>query len=135
MRKPAFCICENKDADQLRGNREADQRLCFCYTDSAIPLLPKVAMSYTFLPSPQNTHTQKQQQTKKCILALTIMQVALQLMCPLLHNQTQKYGLASIPSPCGALELWLLHSTAVPTPHTFAAVLSLRCTRVRSLQA
>ena len=29
MRKPAFRICENKDADQLRGNREADQRLCF----------------------------------------------------------------------------------------------------------
>ena len=27
--KPAFCICDNKDADQLRGNREADQRLCF----------------------------------------------------------------------------------------------------------
>ena len=30
MRKPDFCICENKDADQLHGNREADQRLCFC---------------------------------------------------------------------------------------------------------
>ena len=40
MRKPAFCICENKDADQLRGNREADQRLCFRYTDCTIPLLP-----------------------------------------------------------------------------------------------
>ena len=40
VRKPAFCICENKDADQLRGNREADQRLCFSYTDSTIPLLP-----------------------------------------------------------------------------------------------
>ena len=40
MRKPAFCICENKDADQLRGDREADQRLCFRYTDSTIPLLP-----------------------------------------------------------------------------------------------
>ena len=39
MRKPAFCICENKDADQLRGNREADQRLCFRYTDSTTPLL------------------------------------------------------------------------------------------------
>ena len=39
MRKPAFCICENKDADQLRGNREADQRLCFRYTDSTVPLL------------------------------------------------------------------------------------------------
>ena len=24
MRKPAFCICENKDANQLRGNLEAD---------------------------------------------------------------------------------------------------------------
>ena len=34
MRKPAFCICENKDADQFRGNREADQRLCFRYTDN-----------------------------------------------------------------------------------------------------
>ena len=40
VRKPAFCICENKDADQLRGNREADQRLCFRYTDSTLPLLP-----------------------------------------------------------------------------------------------
>ena len=34
MRKPDFRICENEDADQLRGNREADQRLCFRYTDS-----------------------------------------------------------------------------------------------------
>ena len=41
MRKPAFCICENKDADQLRGNREADQRLCFRHIDSTIPLLSK----------------------------------------------------------------------------------------------
>ena len=45
MRKPTFCICENKDADQLRGNREADQRLCFRYTDSRIPLLPKSEIS------------------------------------------------------------------------------------------
>ena len=36
MRKPAFCICENKDADQLCGNREADQRLCFPYIYSTI---------------------------------------------------------------------------------------------------
>ena len=40
MRKPDFCICENKDADQLRGNLEADQCLCFFYTHSTIPLLP-----------------------------------------------------------------------------------------------
>ena len=36
-----FCICENKDAD----HREADQRLCFRYTDSTIPLLPKYEIS------------------------------------------------------------------------------------------
>ena len=45
MRKPAFCICENIDADQLRDNREADQRLCFHYRDSKIPLLPKSEIS------------------------------------------------------------------------------------------
>ena len=42
MRKPTFCICENKDADQLRGNREADQCLCFRYLASTIPLLPLI---------------------------------------------------------------------------------------------
>ena len=45
MRKPAFCICENKDADQLRGNHEADQRLCFRYIDSTISLLSKYEIS------------------------------------------------------------------------------------------
>ena len=45
VRKPVFCICENKDADQLRGNREADQRLCFRSTDSTIPLLAKSQFS------------------------------------------------------------------------------------------
>ena len=45
MRKPMFCICENKDADQLRGNREADQQLCFCYIDSTIRLLSKSKIS------------------------------------------------------------------------------------------
>ena len=45
MRNPDFCLCENKGADQLRGNREADQRLCFRYTDSTIPLLSKSKIS------------------------------------------------------------------------------------------
>ena len=32
MRKRFFVpICKNKDADQLRSNREADQRLCYCF--------------------------------------------------------------------------------------------------------
>ena len=50
MRKPDLCICENKDADQPRGDREADQRLCLRYTDSTIPLLPKFEIS-NLLPS------------------------------------------------------------------------------------
>ena len=50
MRKPAFCICENKDTDQLPGNREADQRLCFRFMDNTIPLLSKSEIS-SFLPS------------------------------------------------------------------------------------
>ena len=45
MGKPTICIGENKDADQLRGNREADQRLCFRYSDSTIPLLLKSKIS------------------------------------------------------------------------------------------
>ena len=45
MRKPSFCIWENKVADQLLGNREADQRLCFRYIDSTIPLLSKSEIS------------------------------------------------------------------------------------------
>ena len=53
MGKPTICIGENKDADQLRGNREADQRLCFRYSDSAIPqfnyLNPKFQASSSFL--------------------------------------------------------------------------------------
>ena len=36
--KTCFCIFENKDADQLR-NCAVDQRLCFRYTESTIPLL------------------------------------------------------------------------------------------------
>ena len=45
MRKQGFCMCENKDADQLRGNREADQRLCFRYINSTFPLLSESEIS------------------------------------------------------------------------------------------
>ena len=45
MGKPTICIGENKDADQLRGNREADQRLCFRYIDSTVPRLLRSKIS------------------------------------------------------------------------------------------
>ena len=45
MGKPTICIGANKGADQLRSNCEADQRLCFHYTDSTIPLLSKSKIS------------------------------------------------------------------------------------------
>ena len=50
MRKLVFGICENKDSDQLRGNCEADQHLCFRPIDSTIPLLPKSGIS-SLMPS------------------------------------------------------------------------------------
>ena len=50
MGKPTICICENKGADQLCGNREADQRLCFRYTDSKISLFLKSEIS-SFYPA------------------------------------------------------------------------------------
>ena len=45
MKKPAFCTCKDKDADQLRVNHAADQRLCFCYKINTIPLLSKSEIS------------------------------------------------------------------------------------------
>ena len=41
MGKPTICIGENKGADQLHSNCEADQRFCFHYKDNTIPLLFK----------------------------------------------------------------------------------------------
>ena len=45
VRKRDYCLCENKGADQLCSNCEADQRLCFRYWDSTIPLLLKSEIS------------------------------------------------------------------------------------------
>ena len=45
MGKQTSCIGENKGADQLRSNCEADQRLCFRYTDSTVPLLSNSKLS------------------------------------------------------------------------------------------
>ena len=45
MRKPG---CKNKDADQLRGNREADQCLYFRYTDR--PYNPSTSLIRNFKP-------------------------------------------------------------------------------------
>ena len=45
IRRPTKCLGENKGADQLCGNREADQRLCFRYADSITTLLLKSEIS------------------------------------------------------------------------------------------
>ena len=42
---PAFCICENKSAGQLHGNRAADQHLSFLNIDSTIPIIPESEIS------------------------------------------------------------------------------------------
>ena len=50
MRKADFCLWENKGADQLCSDCEADQHLCFRYLDSTISLLRKSEIS-NFKPS------------------------------------------------------------------------------------
>ena len=47
MRKPAFCIWENKDPDQLRSNLAADQRIVFAtqIVQSLFYLYPKFPAS------------------------------------------------------------------------------------------
>ena len=48
--KPTICLCQNKGADQICGNRKADQCLCFRYMGSIIPLINKSKIS-NLLPS------------------------------------------------------------------------------------
>ena len=45
MGKPTFCIGENKGADQLRSNCEADQCLCFRYSYTTVLFLLKSEIS------------------------------------------------------------------------------------------
>ena len=45
VKKREFGLCENKGADQLRSNCEADQHLCFRNTDSTILPLVKSKIS------------------------------------------------------------------------------------------
>ena len=51
MGKPTICICENKDADQLRGNREADHAFVFAtrIVQFLFYLNPKFQASSSFL--------------------------------------------------------------------------------------
>ena len=45
MRKPTFCVYEDKGTDQLCSNCTAYQCHCFCYVDSTIPVLFKSKIS------------------------------------------------------------------------------------------
>ena len=48
IRKPAIRICENKSADQLSCNCEADQHLYLSYTDSTITIVLRSEISSFF---------------------------------------------------------------------------------------
>ena len=45
MRKPDFCLCENKGTDKLYSNHAVDQHLCFHFVDSKLILLSKSGIS------------------------------------------------------------------------------------------
>ena len=51
MRKPEYCLCENKGADQLCSNCTADQHLYFRYTNSTIPPIRIGTQNFMILPS------------------------------------------------------------------------------------
>ena len=42
----AFCICENKGAENLSDNQPAEQRLCFRYIGSSTPQIPNVIVKF-----------------------------------------------------------------------------------------
>ena len=51
MRKPCFLHMQKQSADQLCGNRAADQHLCFGYIDSSIrPHVNLKFQAYTIRP-------------------------------------------------------------------------------------
>ena len=46
IRKPAFCIIQNKGTDQLCGNHTADQHLCFTLQEMCCGFLLSREMWY-----------------------------------------------------------------------------------------
>ena len=55
LRKPDFCLGENKGVDQLRSHCRADQHFCFRYMDSTI-LLPSKSKISGLYPSSVTVH-------------------------------------------------------------------------------
>ena len=56
MRKPAFCICENKDADQLRGNRNPEDWFSqngahLCHIDVSLAETKNICFVFKFMPN------------------------------------------------------------------------------------
>ena len=96
MRKPTICMGENKDADQLRGNREADQRLCFRYTDSTFPplLIPKFSRFWVSSVTVQAglCWTWSETQIVGFLMHRLIMKLKLHLECRLAYSVDLKKG-------------------------------------------
>ena len=57
MGMPTIYIGENKCADQLRSNCEADQRICFRYKDSTLILLLLKSKISSFKPATVTVQT------------------------------------------------------------------------------
>ena len=68
MRKQAFCLCENKDVDQLCSNCTADKRLCFRHVDSIVPLLPNFKLLAIFCSCTDRFVSDPDANLKDCFL-------------------------------------------------------------------
>ena len=101
MRKPTICICENKSADQLRSNCEADQRLCFRYMDSTILyfLNPKFPVSSHLL----------------CLCSLICVRPSRKPHCWFSDEAAQFFKSLAILSGAVQANLYRIPKTGIPT--------------------
>ena len=84
MVKLTISIGENKGADQLRGYREADQRLCFRYTDSTTSLLltPKIS---SFWSASVTVHAALCRRGSKHMVGFLIRRLILVVSCIVIY--------------------------------------------------
>ena len=99
MRKPDFCLCENKGADQLCSNWTTDQCLCVRYSDSTISLL-LIAKISSLLPA---SVTLQANLCRTWSETLKIDFLVLWLVSSIILNFAFSPGLSHVDATVGAL--------------------------------
>ena len=129
MRKPAFCLGENKDADHLCSNCAADQRLCFRYIDTTIPLLSKFEIS-SFKPASVTVQPglcRTWSETPKTGFLTTRLKSNQALPCRIKESNSNQFGYT-----LGTHWLHMLHVSLCEWHHEKTCCLHMQKQRLRS---